>query len=65
MEHLILDYKQRIESLKKGTIESLKKEKNQSAKDLYLILTGKLFAFDECLKEIDRLIKYQEEFEKP
>ena len=64
MKHLVLDYKSKIETLKRDTIESLRNEQNQSLKDLFFILTGKLFAYDECLKEIDRLIKYNDEFAK-
>jgi hypothetical protein len=64
MKHLVLDYKSKIESLKKDTIELLQREQNQSVKDLFFILTGKLFAYDECLKEIDRLLKYDDEFTK-
>jgi hypothetical protein len=64
MKHLVLDYKSKIETLKKDTIESLRHEQNQSVKDLFFILTGKLFAYDECLKEIDRLLKYNDEFAK-
>lgn len=64
MKHLVLDYKSKIETLKKDTIESLQREQNQSVKDLFFILAGKLFAYDECLKEIDRLLKYNDEFAK-
>ena len=64
MKHLVLDYKSKIEILKRDTIESLQREQNQSVKDLFFILTGKLFAYDECIKEIDRLLKYDDEFTK-
>jgi hypothetical protein len=65
MENLIRNYKENIESLKNETIDKIQNAGKLPAGDFIFILTGKMLAFDICLKEIERLINYHNESVKP
>jgi hypothetical protein len=58
MEKLIEDLIHRLQSSKKEVL--LKLEKDACSKDdkLTLILTGKLFAYEQCIHELQRVIHY-------
>jgi hypothetical protein len=65
MENLIQHYKEIIELLRDDTIKKIQDPKNRPIGEYIYILTGKMLAFDICLKEIEHLIKYHNESAKP
>jgi hypothetical protein len=65
MENLIQHYKEKIELLRNDTIEKIQSAEKKSTGEFVFILTGKMLAFDICLKEIENLMKYHNESAKP
>jgi hypothetical protein len=64
MENLIKNYKNNIESLRNETVEKIQNVGKQPAGDFLFILTGKMLAFDICLKKIELLLNYHHETSK-
>jgi hypothetical protein len=64
MENLIKNYKKNIESLRNETIEKIQNAEKRPAGEFIFILTGKMLAFDICLKEIELLLNYHDESSK-
>jgi hypothetical protein len=64
MENLIQHYKEKIELLKDDTIKKIQNAENNAIGEYIFILTGKMLAFEICLKELEHLIKYHNESAK-
>jgi hypothetical protein len=61
MESLMMHYKEKIELLRKETVEKIHEAEKHSIGEIVFILTGKMLAFDICLKELELMENFENE----
>ena len=58
MEYLVEDLITRLEKLREKALKEVRKDNDGGDTSAALIVSGKVFAYDDCLRELRRLINY-------
>lgn len=61
MEYLIEDLITRLEKRREKALKEVRKDNDKGEDSLALIVSGQVFAYDDCLHELRRLIAYLRE----
>lgn len=61
MENLIHFYKEKNKLLRQDAIEKIQNAENKHVGEYLFILTGKVLAFDICIREIEQMLELHKE----
>jgi hypothetical protein len=61
MEKLLEELIDRLEKTKSGIISELKNKPMDANNRISLLLSGEALAYDNCIKELQRLVNYNKE----
>ncbi|MCK9400719.1 MAG: hypothetical protein M0Q51_12095 [Bacteroidales bacterium] len=61
MEKLLEELISRLEDARDGIVRELKSDSDEANNQIAMLLSGEAFAYDYCIKELQRLINYYKE----